>query len=65
MTPLWIALQFLTRLPVRLSGMPTPEQTGRSLLWYPLVGALIGLLLVIAQLLLAGTSELLLSLIHI
>ncbi|SHN00933.1 adenosylcobinamide-GDP ribazoletransferase [Phytopseudomonas punonensis] len=46
MTPFWIALQFLTRLPVRLSGMPTPEQTGRSLLWYPLVGALIGGLLI-------------------
>lgn len=59
MTPLWIALQFLTRLPVRLSGMPTPEQMGRSLLWYPTVGALIGLVLVVAQLLLAGTAELL------
>ncbi|XXF10619.1 adenosylcobinamide-GDP ribazoletransferase [Pseudomonas sp. D2-3] len=45
MTPLWIALQFLTRLPVRLAGMPTPEQMGRSLLYYPLVGALIGGLL--------------------
>lgn len=52
MTPLWIALQFLTRLPVRLAGMPTPEQTGRSLLCYPLVGGVIGLLLlVVAQLL--------------
>lgn len=52
MTPLWIALQFLTRLPVRLAGMPTLEQTGRSLLCYPLVGGVIGLLLlVVAQLL--------------
>lgn len=40
-----IALQFLTRLPVRLPGMPSAEQMGRSLLWYPAVGLLIGLLL--------------------
>lgn len=40
MTPWWIALQFLTRLPVTLAGMPTPEQVGRSLLFYPLVGLL-------------------------
>lgn len=67
MTPLWIALQFLTRLPVRLAGMPTPEQMGRSLLYYPLVGALIGgLLMGAAQLLeaapLALQAALLLSL---
>jgi adenosylcobinamide-GDP ribazoletransferase len=59
MTPLLIALQFLTRLPVRLAGMPTPQQMGRSLLWYPLVGLLIGLLLVTAQWLLGDTSALL------
>ena len=40
-TPALIALQFLTRLPVRLPGMPEPEQIGRSLLWYPLVGVLL------------------------
>lgn len=45
MTPLLIALQFLTRLPVRLAAMPSPQQMGRSLLWYPLVGLLLGLLL--------------------
>lgn len=49
MTSWWIALQFLTRLPVTLAGMPTPEQVGRSLLFYPLVGLLIGLLLLAAQ----------------
>lgn len=54
MTPFWIALQFLTRLPVRLVGMPTPEQTGRSLLCYPLVGGVIGLLLLAAAHLLNG-----------
>lgn len=52
-TPLLIALQFLTRLPVRLPGMPAPEQVGRSLLWYPLVGLLLGGLLLAAQALLS------------
>ena len=59
MTPLLIALQFLTRLPVSLPGMPTPEQMGRSLLWYPVVGLLLGLLLWLAHLLLGQTSALL------
>ena len=48
-TPALIALQFLTRLPVRLPGIPEPEQIGRSLLWYPLVGLLLGGLLLAAQ----------------
>lgn len=59
MTPWWIALQFLTRLPVTLAGMPTPEQIGRSLLFYPLVGLLIGLLLLAAQQLLGDNAVLL------
>lgn len=41
----WIALQFLTRLPVTLKQMPSDEQQGRSLLWYPAVGLLLGALL--------------------
>jgi len=59
MTPWWIALQFLTRLPVTLAGMPTPEQIGRSLLFYPLVGLLIGVLLLAAQQLLGDSAVLL------
>ncbi len=59
MTSWWIALQFLTRLPVTLAGMPTPEQVGRSLLFYPLVGLLIGLLLLAAQHLLGDSTVLL------
>lgn len=43
--PALIALQFLSRLPVRLPGMPEPTQIGRSLLWYPAVGLLLGGLL--------------------
>ncbi len=45
MLPFWIALQFLSSLPVRLPGMPAPEQMGRSLLFYPVVGMLFGLVL--------------------
>ena len=39
------ALQFLTTLPVSLPRMPTPEEQGFSLLWYPAVGAVLGGLL--------------------
>lgn len=59
MTPLLIALQFLTRLPVRLPGMPEPQQIGRSLLFYPLVGLLLGLALLALEWLLGDTSTLL------
>ncbi|HWH88654.1 MAG TPA: adenosylcobinamide-GDP ribazoletransferase [Pseudomonas sp.] len=59
MLPLWIALQFLSSLPIRLPGMPEPQQLGRSLLFYPLVGLLFGLLLWALNLLLAGAPLLL------
>jgi len=55
MLPLWIALQFLSSLPVSLPGMPAPREVGRSLLWYPLVGLLFGLLLWLASHFLQGT----------
>lgn len=55
MLPFWIALQFLSSLPVRLPGMPAPREMGRSLLFYPLVGLLFGLLLWLASHLLQGT----------
>lgn len=54
-----IALQFLTRLPIRLPGMPKAAQVGRSLLSYPLVGLLLGAVLLLAQWALAGTAPLL------
>ena len=44
--PLLIALQFLTRLPIRLREIPSQQMLGYSMLYYPLVGLLIGLLLV-------------------
>ncbi len=59
MLPLWIALQFLSSLPIRLPGMPEPQQLGRSLLFYPLVGLLFGLILYALNLLLVGAPMLL------
>lgn len=59
MLPLLIALQFLTSLPIHLPTMPTPQQQGRSLLHYPLVGLLLGALLWLAAILLAGAPPLL------
>ena len=54
MLPFWIALQFLSSLPIRLPGMPTPQELGRSLLFYPLVGLLFGVILWALNWLLAG-----------
>lgn len=48
-SPFWIALQFLSSLPVRLPGMPTPAQQGASVLFYPLVGGVFGGLLCLAR----------------
>jgi adenosylcobinamide-GDP ribazoletransferase len=45
MLPLLVAIQFLTRVPVRLPHAPTPRELGQSLLWYPFVGLLLGVLL--------------------
>ncbi len=59
MLPLLIAVQFLTSLPVRLPGMPSAQEMGRSLLWYPVVGLLIGLLLFALNAVLADTPTLL------
>ncbi|OUM04578.1 adenosylcobinamide-GDP ribazoletransferase [Pseudomonas syringae] len=55
MLPFWIALQFLGSLPIRLPGMPRPEELGRSLLFYPLVGGVFGTLLLGLHALLSGT----------
>ncbi|WP_226500403.1 adenosylcobinamide-GDP ribazoletransferase [Pseudomonas sp. MWU16-30322] len=59
MLPLWIALQFLSSLPIRLPGMPQPQQLGRSLLFYPLVGLLFGVILWLLNLALSGAPLLL------
>lgn len=57
MQPFLIALQFLTCLPVRLRGMPEPQQVGRSLLYYPLVGLLLGAILSLLGMLLGNTAS--------
>ncbi len=49
--PLLLAIQFLTSLPIRGEEQIEDADIGRSLLWYPLVGLLIGgLLWVVVQL---------------
>jgi adenosylcobinamide-GDP ribazoletransferase len=55
MLPFWIALQFLSSLPINLPGMPSPQELGRSLLFYPLVGALFGCALLLLNGMLNGT----------
>jgi adenosylcobinamide-GDP ribazoletransferase len=57
--PLLIALQFLTILPIRINAPPDAEATGRSLLYYPLVGLLIGALLAAALWMLGDAPPLL------
>lgn len=49
--PALIALQFLTYFPIRLEPPPADRETGLSLLWYPAVGLVLGLLLWVAALL--------------
>ena len=45
MRAFWFALQFLTRLPVPRIAEHTAEDRGRSVLYYPVVGLLIGTIL--------------------
>ena len=56
---LLLALQFLTRLPVPEMRAVEDRDIGRSQLWYPLVGLLIGLLLAVLAWLLASAPHLL------
>ncbi|MCR4346816.1 MAG: adenosylcobinamide-GDP ribazoletransferase [Sulfuricaulis sp.] len=52
----WIALQFLTRLPAPRSTSASPEDRGRSVLFYPLVGFLLGALIAGMQALLTSAD---------
>lgn len=56
MRAFWVALQFLTCAPVPRRAAPTAEECGRSVLYYPLVGLLIGTLLVAASLVLGNAD---------
>jgi adenosylcobinamide-GDP ribazoletransferase len=58
MRPVWIAIQFLTRIPIRLKGAIKPAEQGEAVAWFPLAGLLIGLLLLgLRQLLLLDPSR--------
>lgn len=58
--PFLVALQFLTCLPVSLKTQPSEAQIGQSVLYYPFVGFMIGLCLVVLNALL-GTVDPLVS----
>lgn len=57
--PLLLAIQFLTQIPVRLKQPYGEREVGSSLLYYPLVGLLLGALLVGLHFLLNGVPVLL------
>ncbi|MDP2829399.1 MAG: adenosylcobinamide-GDP ribazoletransferase [Sulfuricellaceae bacterium] len=59
MKPLLLAIQFLTRLPTPALSNLTPQDWGRSALAYPLVGLLIGALLLALQFLIKTSDPLL------
>lgn len=59
MNAFWLAVQFLTRLPVPAGPENTEEDQGRALLFYPVVGLVIGTLLSFAQQLFSGADHLL------
>lgn len=61
MTPFFIALQFLTTFPVQLKEMPSKKQNGQSLLFYPLIGLMIGVILFAIATLLHALPVILLS----
>ncbi len=48
------ALQFLTVFSVRGKASPAPDELGRSMAYFPLVGAILGLLLVVSGELISG-----------
>jgi adenosylcobinamide-GDP ribazoletransferase len=57
MDSLFIALQFLTRIPIKCSFSTNDETLGRSVLYYPLVGFLIGVLLSFLALVMSASSD--------
>jgi adenosylcobinamide-GDP ribazoletransferase len=55
--PLLIALQFLTILPVKVAEPLDNKQLGQSLLFYPIVGLIMAIILIIAATILNGHSS--------
>lgn len=56
LNPLLLALQFLTRLPIRQTLDYRPEQWGRAVLAFPLAGLAVGLILTLSSSLLINTN---------
>ena len=61
MMPFWIALQFLTVFPIQLKQMPSKQQNGQSLLFYPIIGLGIGFVLYTIAISLSALPPMLLS----
>ncbi|TCB50635.1 adenosylcobinamide-GDP ribazoletransferase [Acinetobacter sp. ANC 4779] len=61
MTAFFIALQFLTVFPIQLKAMPSRQQNGQSLLFYPLIGLMIGAILFAIAMVLHALPVILLS----
>ena len=61
MRAFWLSLQFLTRIPTPQFAEIAPQTVGRSLLFYPLVGLIIGGLLLAVTQLTAAASPLVTS----
>lgn len=59
MKSLAMALQFLTRIPLHINVGDDPKLMGRSLLWYPLAGVLMGVMLYGVVMVLKNQSPLL------
>jgi len=57
--PALIAVQFLTCIPVRLDPAPVGREVGLSLLWYPPVGLLIGVIVWVTAILFSQLATLL------
>ena len=56
MRSFWIALAFLTRLPTPGAPVPTPQEMGHSILYFPAVGLLLGVILAVAAWLFSGLN---------
>lgn len=59
--PLWLALGLLTRIPIPNLGEIGQGEQGRSLLWYPVVGLIIGVILAITAWALQSIDDLVVS----
>lgn len=59
MTSFLVALQFLTRIPIKLKQQSTEKQSAQSLLFYPVVGLLIGLVIYVLNIALSEANDML------